>query len=435
MKLDLYPYPRILKTSLDYQITVNGQPVQVFHTTTGTFVSFGFEGSIELVITTKLPVKSATLRPLSRGVKPEIDGTRIVLRLEKAADYCLEVEGLPNLYLLLNPANVLKPSASKAGLHYFKAGQVYEVGQINLKDGEEVFIEGGAWVRGAIHAQNAQNIKIDGQGVLDGGYFANLPSERRKTIQLCKCQNVEVNHVTIVQPSNWTFYLHNCDNIRIEGLRELTHGNGSDGIDVSASRDVTIDGCFLATGDDNIVIKALESGLGTKTGAHVPNVERILAQNCVLLNIYSGRPLEIGHELLCDHVKDITFRNIDIIGSHGGPTFSINNSSYAVVSNVLYEDIRVEHYYSRLIDFRVIASRFAHTDKRGWIRDVLMKDIYVTQSLANPGYSTSLIGGFDAEHTVDNIHFKNFRLDEKVVLHPDEIDLFTRNCSKIEFET
>ncbi len=42
----------------------------------------------------------------------------------------------------------------------YKGGQTYEVGKLELKDNESVFIEGGAVVKGCIHAKDAKDISF-----------------------------------------------------------------------------------------------------------------------------------------------------------------------------------------------------------------------------------------------------------------------------------
>jgi hypothetical protein len=97
------------------------------------------------------------------------------------------------------------------------------------------------------------------------------------------------------------------------------------------------------------------------------------------------------------------------------------------------KNIRVEHYYSKLIDLRVIESRFGRDDRRGQIRNVTFRNIDVTVSRYNPGYSISLIGGLDADHTVENVLFDNFRLNGVKVTNADQLDLFIKQAREIEF--
>jgi hypothetical protein len=57
----------------------------------------------------------------------------------------------------------------------------------------------------------------------------------------------------------------------------------------------------------------------------------------------------------------------------------------------------------------------------------------VSLSIYNPGYSCSLIGGYDAEHTVENVLFDNFPVNGVKVLDPDQMDLYCKQAKNIKF--
>lgn len=49
------------------------------------------------------------------------------------------------------------------------------------------------------------------------------------------------------------------------------------------------------------------------------------------------------HELNVEEVRNVTFRDIDVLSVHGhGAVFSIHNYGQAVVEEVLLEDIRID---------------------------------------------------------------------------------------------
>jgi len=103
------------------------------------------------------------------------------------------------------------------------------------------------------------------------------------------------------------------------------------------------------------------------------------------------------------------------------------------VSNNLFEDIRVDHYYNKLIDMRILKSRYSSEEKIGTAENILFKDIYVTVSRYNVGYSLSFIAGYDENHLIKNVTFDNFQLNGKKVTHADQLDLFTKYVEGISF--
>jgi hypothetical protein len=144
--------------------------------------------------------------------------------------------------------------------------------------------------------------------------------------------------------------------------------------------------------------------------------------------------MEIGHELRTGSVRDIRFRDCDVLAVHGhGGVFGIHNADRAMVSDVLYEDIRVEHHYEKLVDFRIVESRWSKDEERGQIRNVTLRNIDVAISVFNPGYSCSLIGGLDAQHRIEHVSFENFRRAGKPVTCADEMDLYCKQSNGITF--
>jgi len=51
----------------------------------------------------------------------------------------------------------------------------------------------------------------------------------------------------------------------------------------------------------------------------------------------------------------------------------------------------------------------------------------------NPGYACSVIGGRDAQHSIQHVRFENFRLDGRPVATPDEMDLYCKQTADITF--
>jgi hypothetical protein len=67
------------------------------------------------------------------------------------------------------------------------------------------------------------------------------------------------------------------------------------------------------------------------------------------------------------------------------------------------------------------------------VRDVVVRDVEALESIYNPGYSMSIIGGFDPEHTIEGVRFENLRLGDRKITSLDELDAFTRNTADITF--
>ncbi len=232
-------------------------------------------------------------------------------------------------------------SAAGGGEVVLPAGR-YLSGTIRLKDHVTLRLESGATLLGStrfedydpynlIRATNVKDIAIVGEGVIDGQGSAfwipsNLESSRRlygwvptfkhdhpkdekgnraapgNLILLTECQNVRIEGVTLHDSESWTVNLHGCDEVVIRGvkIRNYMHGPNTDGIDIVASRNVTISDCDIYTADDAIVLKNRTERFWSRA------CENITVTNCILTSACNG--FKIGTETRGDF-RNIVFSN------------------------------------------------------------------------------------------------------------------------------
>jgi len=163
------------------------------------------------------------------------------------------------------------------------------------------------------------------------------------------------------------------------------------------------------------------------------DMEDVEVTGCILWS-YGGQVFEFGHELTTESIKNIRFTDCDVVVHNYGGVFGIHNSDRVTISNVLFENIRVEHYFNLLIDFKIMKSRAVTDQERGQIRNVTLRNIDVKVNAYNLGVSVSHIGGYDAKHTIQNVVFDNFVLDGKKVENADQLDLYIKEASNIIFK-
>jgi hypothetical protein len=163
------------------------------------------------------------------------------------------------------------------------------------------------------------------------------------------------------------------------------------------------------------------------------DVDGLLVQNCTLWNDAAGNVMEIGFETRTASMRNIVFRNIDVLGAHGmGAVFSIHVGDRATVSDVVWEDIYVEHFWTLLVDFRIFASRYSRDSQRGHVRNITLRRV---TTIHDPFNTPSLIGGHDAEHLVENVRIEQCKIGERRVQNADDLHLFTnQHCRGIEFD-
>ena len=89
-----------------------------------------------------------------------------------------------------------------------------------------------------------------------------------------------VADISIKDSPCWSLFLHGCEQVSVRGIRVSNPSwmLNSDGIDIDASRYVTISDCIIHTGDDAITLRACEGRLKNKN----MHCEYVTITNCVL---------------------------------------------------------------------------------------------------------------------------------------------------------
>ena len=189
-------------------------------------------------------------------------------------------------------------------------------------------VRGTAGGRGPVFALEGNNIVLRGRGILDGGL---CPTHSRNLL-LVRGNDISIEGIILRDSSTWNMPIRQSERVTVRNVKVLGYRANSDGIDICNSRDVRIEGCFLRTLDDLIVVKA-DKGQGPS--------RRIVAKDCVLWNEVA-HALSVGAEIRED-VDDVLFANCDVIHDKGREwTLRVFHCDSARVSNVRFEDIRIE---------------------------------------------------------------------------------------------
>ncbi|HSP41844.1 MAG TPA: glycosyl hydrolase family 28 protein, partial [Luteolibacter sp.] len=295
-----------------------------------------------------------------------------------------------------------------------------------------------------------------------------------------------IENIILLDPIGWTMQLSGSENIQVSNTRVIGWRANSDGLDIEHSSKVRVDGCFWRTNDDCIAIKAIyppgvqgvpfEEMINPETlGGHlIPRragdwMGDIDIRNCVLWNERGGQGFEIGFELRIDHIRNIIFRDSDIIHVNGG-AFSIHNGDRAVIENFTVENVRIENP-DRFIDFHVGLSIYSddcpppyrrsnpkrvpppdgfrperannpwqwyvpaaedtekHEANRGLVRNIILRDI---QLLKAPK-SGSILYGYSEDRGISDVLIEGMTIADKPVLSADEIDLYQRHVRNLRF--
>jgi hypothetical protein len=359
--------------------------------------SFAGEGVLQVVITVAANPGKVLIKPASRGIKPMINGSQISFDWQGPGQLVVEVDDLPPLYLFADPEEKEVPLANDPGVKYFGPG-VHEAGYIELKDNETVYIAAGALVYGGIRADGAKNIRVIGRGILDGDY------RFRQMVKIDNSSNILFEGVTVRNGQGWTNTLINCRDVEYRYVKVLGFGPSSDGINPAGSQRVKIANCFMRCTDDCVAIKA-----------PIPTqpVKDILVENCIMIGFAYADGVTIGFETNAEYVKDIVVRNCDILMARGGSRvdghsgFSIICDGPATVSNILFENIRVEQSEIKLFELHITDGTKYGDGPAGRIRDVTIRNVEWLHE------GPIVIFGYDENHKVENVVFENCKVDGK----------------------
>lgn len=365
-------------------------------------------------------VESVTVRPLALGIVPEVNGNEVSFTASVPGNIVVEVNGsIDNVVHMFigrryGPEDV--PDLSDPNVIYISAGIIDTTRTITLTDGQTVYIEEGAVLRGQIVANGAKDIKILGHGIIDGSAYSRW-DDILVPIDLTDCENVEVRGVTILDPAAWTLNTYRCRDVLIEDVKIIGARSNSDGITTQSCERLTARNCFVRGWDDNLVVKGYDG-----------DARDILFEGCVLWTDLA-QSCEIGYETRADVIERVTFRDITVLHNFHKPVLSIHNSDNALVRDVSYENIIVEDAQmgmgdgtAYLIELTTSKSQWSKSATRGSIRDVVFNGVTVLSG--KDGGIRLLAASKDA--TIDSVTFSGLNILGKEA-HSAEDVKFNKN--------
>jgi len=405
-----YDAPDGAEAAPEYKLEVNGRQIFVYNTRPAALAYFSFEGTVDVTVTFLSPVQSYDIRPKNRKIESELNRNRIHFTLDRPENLSVEINKNIKrpLFIFANPLESDIPDREDKNVLFFEAGKIHYPGEVFIQSGQTAYIEGGAMVRGHFMTDQGKNIKIMGRGILDNSHY--LKGEHRP-IEINECENVLLEGIILTESRHWSCGSYASNHITYNNIKIVSDNDWDDGIDIVGSQHVLVNNCFIRTKDDCIAVKG---GIDYFTDFNSSlNVNHITVQNSVMWNGIWGNALEIGFETRSDTIRNIVFKNCDLIHVEGPEgTFTIHNGDRAVVKNVLYEDIRVEDSRGWLIDFKILESRYSKDIQRGKIEDVRFRNIKVE----GEHFPYSQLQGFD-----DTFHIKNVTLDS-FYIHGERIN-------------
>jgi polygalacturonase len=223
---------------------------------------------------------------------------------------------------------------------------------------------------------------------------------------------------------------------------------------------VRVEDCFFRTKDDCIAVKAHGPRDGASGAeAEACSTEDITVSRSTFWSSEWGHALTVGFAVSAPAIRNVTFRDCDIIKKERGPAMSIDNHDLGRVENVRFEDIRVEEGCDKLVALKTAFSEYSadcpheyfrnnpkrrspegeewqrilramKSARRGSIHGVTFKNIQILGDRV----PESIIRGFNAESKVSGVLFQNVTLNGRALKTPEELCLQVQNAEAVKVE-
>jgi hypothetical protein len=416
----IYPAPAHEPLSTNFTVTIGQRTVPVYLAAVATadpaqrsridipndlsygdhtsFASFDMQGSVVVTVTCPQPVSSAKLLPSASGIQPVIAGNQVTFTIARPQPLAMEVNGdwVHGLQLFANPMEANAPSPNDTNVIYFGPG-MHQVQDLKVGSGKTVYVAGGAVLYGqtdpavrwgSVISLAGSNITLRGRGIIDGSL---CPRHLRNLITVTGT-NILLEGVVLRDASSWTVPIRNSENISVQNVKLFGYRANADGIDICSSRKVGIDGCYLRTMDDLVVVKTPRDGHGEASDIEV--------KRCVLWNELA-HALSLGAELRST-VERVRFSDCDVIHDKGREwVLRVYQCDDGDIHDVVFDNIRIEEA-NRLMSLWIGKAIWSTSAERGHIENISFQNIRA----AGPNPRVEL-KGFDREHAIRAVEFKN----------------------------
>ncbi|MDD2480042.1 MAG: glycosyl hydrolase family 28 protein [Victivallaceae bacterium] len=294
-----------------------------------------------------------------------------------------------------------------------------------------------------IGAIAVKNIAITGSGEINGvgpafydttasgsRFYVKPPISRPRMIIFYDCENVKFEDSSYVDSPCWTMWLIACRNVTIHRVKVTGDQKmiNNDGIDIDSCSNVTVSDCFLKTGDDCLILRAIQ-----RTLERPAVCENVTVSNCVLDSICQGIRVGCPGDNI---IRNCVFSNIVINGIGNGinidnpqryfpegsetamnlhdimfSNFTINSARYPIriyveeglklknISNITFSDFRIKSKNPCLIQ---------------GCKDTVIKDIAFNNMNIETTGEDAITSRYCKRIKMNNVELSNFKeVDEK----------------------
>lgn len=376
-----------------------------------------------------------------------VNNQKSTLAIQKAIDTCFNAGGgtviIPrgrfitgtlelksNVTLYLETGSLLEASPDLADYR----STIRRHGLIFSEDAENISIAGYGTIfaRGThfydttknhVYPEFDKNLVRQKQNYMpEGTFFTDGPYKRLRmpgmTIAFYHCTRVKLKDFKLVDTPIWAIRLAYCEDADVSGLTILNNlmVPNSDGIHMTASRNIRISDCHISCGDDAIIVTGFcineeipgyAHGIADQAAHRFGNksiyAEHIQVTNCHLQSRSAGIRVGYGQH----PIRRCVFSNIQIYGSNRGIGIFAHDASD--IEELIFSDITIEtrlhngQWWGNGEPVHIsCVSRF-EGEKAGSIKNVMFNNI-----IAESGHGI-LIYALE-ESPVEQLSFNNINL-------------------------
>ncbi len=237
--------------------------------------------------------------------------------------------------------------------------------------------------------------------------FRKQPSYRVNLVEFQRCKNVDIHNIEMHETARWTCNIVECDGVDIKDvvINSNYHVANSDGFDITSSKNIVIDHCYIATGDDALCIKAHESF----------DVDNVLIKNCRAMSL--ANCFKIGTNVH-QNVRNVTIKDCEFFmdGTTGGYAgISIQSDRGSTVENITCENITMNGITAPFLVW--LGNR--HEGTPGALRNVTIRNIKAENVSLPSAVSGTIFDGraYETENVViSNVDVKYRESKEEIFI-------------------
>lgn len=451
------------------------------------FASFDADEEVQVRIVCAESVSAFFIKPETLQKSFQQNGNSLTFTILPGEKSVIEANGniFNSLKLFCNPISI--PENKKENYIEFKPGyytsqnckyiQINEHGIPvidNIPDNTTVYIHDGAVLCAAVVLCGKHNIKICGRGIISmiercygadcdfsvrplyGGFrYHALPN-----IYICSgCSNIEIEGI-ILNCEFRGIVLRNSEEISISNVKMFSSCVNADGINISSTKKLLIQDCFIQSSDDCIAVftacDSIPTFADSEYKASVLVSADIEARNCILSTC--SRPFVVGGHATGavnphDLIENITFRDIEVIdiaSSIYGVSeeiarywfciFRVLSQTEQYIRNILFQNIRVNRtrgFAGKPVHIEVRSDQTAsYSEKRGYkIENVRFDGIHL-YNCPPKIMNSDIFADFgddnvNSDYGIDGVWFNNFDFDRIPIKYNENYILTKGNVSNI----